>query len=270
MSDDRTITSPQNQRVKDAIKLRDRRQRDKQQRIIIDGGRESLRALDAGVEIVEVYVCETLLHTDEARLAADRLQLANANCWTVTADVFGKLAYGDRGDGVIAVARAQAPSLDDLSVAAGSLVAVLEGIEKPGNVGAILRSADASGVSAVLLADPRTDLYNPNCIRASLGTVFSMPIAITTATAARDWLAERNFHVFAARVDGASDYTQANFRGSSAIILGSEAQGLSDAWRSANIQPIRLPMLGKADSLNVSVTAAVLFYEALRQRTAAS
>lgn len=270
MSDDRTITSPQNQRVKDAIKLRDRRQRDKQQRFIVDGGRETLRALDTGVEIIDAYVCEPLLHTDAARLAADRLRQANANDWTVTADVFEKLAYGDRGDGIIAIARAQTPSLDNLNVAAGSLLAVLEGIEKPGNVGAILRSADAAGVAAVLLADPRTDLYNPNCIRASLGTVFTMPIAVTTAAAARDWLAQRKFQVFAARVDGTADYTQANFRDSSAIILGSEAQGLSDAWRGANVQPIRLPMLGKADSLNVSVTAAVLFYEALRQRTTAN
>jgi TrmH family RNA methyltransferase len=266
MSDDRTITSPQNQRIKDAVKLRDRRQRDKQQRIIIDGGRETLRALEAGINIVDAYLCESLLHTDAARRASDHLRQANVTCWNVTADVFEKLAYGDRGDGVIAVAQTKSPSLDAINIAAGSLVAVLEGIEKPGNVGAILRSADAAGVAAVLLADPQTDLYNPNCIRASLGTVFTMPIAVTTSPDARDWLAERNFQAFAARVDGAVDYTQANFRGSSAIILGSEAQGLSDAWQGATMQPIRLPMLGQADSLNVSVTAAVLFYEALRQR----
>src|SRR5207253_6193372 len=133
-------------------------------------------------------------------------------------------------------------------------------------VGAVLRSADAAGVAAVLITDPRTDLYNPNCIRSSLGTVFSMPIAVSTAVETHDWLVAREFQFFAARVDGAVEYTQANFRGSSAIILGSEAEGLSDTWAGDNVRPIRLPMLGKADSLNVSVTAAVIFYEAVRQR----
>jgi TrmH family RNA methyltransferase len=267
MPDERTITSPQNQRVKDAVKLRDRRQRDKQQRIIIDGGRESLRATDAGLEIIEAYVCEPLLHTGDARRAVQRLSQAGGVLWSVTPAVFEKLSYGDRGDGVIAIARVRTPSLGELSIASGSLIAVLDGIEKPGNVGAILRSADAAGVAAVLIADLRTDLHNPNCIRSSLGTVFTMPIAVSTAVEIHDWLVAREFQIFAARVDGAVEYTQANFRGSSAIILGSEAEGLSDTWAGDNIHPIRLPMLGTADSLNVSVTAAVLFYEALRQRT---
>ena len=146
------------------------------------------------------------------------------------------------------------------------LVAVLEGVEKPGNVGAVLRSADAAGVSALIAADPRTDLYNPNAIRASLGTIFTMPVCEAAGGETIEWLRANGFRIFAARVDGAIPYTEADYRGRSAIVLGSEAAGLSPLWRGDDVQAVRLPMLGAADSLNVSVTAAVLFYEALRQR----
>jgi TrmH family RNA methyltransferase len=147
------------------------------------------------------------------------------------------------------------------------LIAVLEGVEKPGNVGAVLRSADAAGVSAVILADGRTDLYNPNAIRASSGTIFSMPVCEATSSDVLAWLRERGFRIAAARVDGSVPYTKVDYRGPTAIVLGSEATGLSPIWSGNDIQAVRLPMLGAADSLNVSVTAAVLFYEALRQRT---
>ena len=267
MPDERRISSPQNQRIKDAAKLRDRRQRDKQQRILIDGGREVLRALKADVAITEVFCCDELLHTSEAPAALARLKETGAVIWQVTSQVFEKLSYGDRADGLIAIATAKTSTLADLRIAEGSLVAVLEGIEKPGNVGAILRSADAAGVSAVILSDPKTDLFNPNCIRASMGTVFSLPIAVATSDQAKAWLLERKFKLLAARVDGAVDYTAANFRSSTAIILGSESHGLSESWQGVEVQAIRLPMRGLADSLNVSVTAAVLFYEALRQRS---
>ena len=147
-----------------------------------------------------------------------------------------------------------------------ALVAVLEGIEKPGNVGAILRSADAAGVSAVIAVNLATDLFNPNAIRASAGTIFSLPFVATSSESAREWLDERDFQVLATRVDGAINYTEANYTGRTAIVLGSEAQGLSGDWAGDDVNAIKLPMLGVADSLNVSVTAAVLFYEALRQR----
>jgi TrmH family RNA methyltransferase len=146
-------------------------------------------------------------------------------------------------------------------------VAVLEGVEKPGNAGAVLRSADAAGVSAVIVADARTDLFNPNAIRASLGAIFSLPVCEATSADALAWLRQRRFAVFAARVDGAVPYTQADYRGPAAIVLGSEAAGLSPVWTGDDIQAVRLPMLGVVDSLNVSAAAAVLFYEARRQRT---
>jgi TrmH family RNA methyltransferase len=156
--------------------------------------------------------------------------------------------------------------LEDLVLGDDPLVAVLERVEKPGNVGAVLRTADAAGVSALIVADPQTDLYNPNTIRASLGTIFTLPVAQATAEETLSWLRSRRLTVFTARVDATRPYTAADFRGPAAIVLGSEAEGLTSVWSGAEIQAVSLPMRGAADSLNVSATAAVLFYEALRQR----
>jgi len=260
------ITSIQNPRVKDAVRLRDRRHREKQQRILIDGARELRRAIAAGVTLVEAFVCESLCTSEDARQLLQRLPDTKTEILPVNDGVFEKLAFGQRAEGVLGVAEMPHPTLESLAVPKNAVVAVLEGVEKPGNVGAVLRSADAAGVSAVILADPRTDLYNPNTIRASLGTIFSMPVCEAASSDVLQWLRANHFSIFAARVDGSLPYTEVDYRGPSAIVLGSEAEGLSSAWTGKDIQAVRLPMLGAADSLNVSVTAAVLFYEALRQR----
>jgi TrmH family RNA methyltransferase len=147
------------------------------------------------------------------------------------------------------------------------LVVVLEGVEKPGNLGALLRSADAAGVSALVLADSRVDLYNPNAIRASLGTIFSLPVCEAASGEVLAWLQQHELQIFAARVDGSVPYTERDYRGPTAFVLGAEATGLTSAWNAPDITAIHLPMRGIADSLNVSATAAVLFYETLRQRT---
>jgi len=260
------ITSLQNQRVKDAAKLRERRQRDKQQRIVIDGLRELRRAIEAGVELCEVFVCEALCRGDEARQLLDLLASTSAEILPVTPAVFAKLAFGERAEGVLGVAKTPAARLEKLKLGADALVAVVEGIEKPGNLGAVLRSADAAGLSAVIAAGHGVDLYSPNVIRASLGTIFTLPVTTATAEEALQWLAERNFHIFAARVDAAQIYTDVSYTGAAAIVLGSEAEGLSSVWQGENVTPIKLPMCGAADSLNISAAAAILFYEALRQR----
>ena len=260
------ITSPQNPRVKDAVRLRDRRHREKQRRILIDGIRELHRAVGAGVRLVEAFVCESLCQGDEAqRLLAT---LATSGCEVLYASeaVFQKMAFGQRAEGVLGIAELPRPTLESLTLPSNALVAVLEGVEKPGNVGAVLRSADAAGVSAVILADPRTDLYNPNAIRASLGTIFTMRVCEAASGDVLARLRQQKMKMLAARVDGAVPYTEVDYRGPTAILLGSEAEGLSPIWTGDDIQAVRLPMLGAADSLNVSVTAAVLFYEALRQR----
>jgi TrmH family RNA methyltransferase len=263
-----TITSLRNPHVNSAVRLRDRRHRDRQKRILIDGARELARAITAGVRLVEVFVCRPLCQSDDARRVLDLLAGSPARRFDVTEPVFEKLAFGDRTEGVLGVAETPAATLADLSVPDRPLVAVLEGVEKPGNVGAVLRSADGAGVSALIAADPRTDLFNPNAIRASLGTIFRLPVAAAGTAETLAWLRRRKLAIYAARVDAAIPYTEADFRRPAAIVLGSEAEGLSEAWSADDVTAVRLPMLGLVDSLNVSAAAAVLFYEALRQRTA--
>ena len=262
------ITSPHNPRVKDAARLRDRRHREKQGRILIDGARELRRAMDAGVRLVEVFVCEPLCGSDDAQRVLAALAESGCEMWHVSEGVFQKLAFGQRAEGVLGVAATPRPTPLSLALPENALVAVLEGVEKPGNVGAVLRSADAVGVSAVMVADGHTDLYNPNAIRASLGTIFTMPVCEAGSGDVLEWLRKRKYSMVAARVDGAVPYTAVDYRGPTAIVLGSEAAGLSSLWSGADIKAVSLPMLGAADSLNVSVAAAVLFYEALRQRSA--
>jgi TrmH family RNA methyltransferase len=261
-----TITSLQNPRVKDTARLRDRRHRDKQGRILIDGVRELARAVDAGVRMLEIFVCEPLCAADQSQRLLASLPNCGAEIFRVAEPVFEKLSFGHRAEGVLGVAEMPRPTLADLRLPERPLVAVLEGVEKPGNVGAVLRSADAAGVSALVVADARTDLYNPNSVRASLGTIFTMPVCAATRAETLDWLRRHDLAIYAARVDAPMPYTEVDYRGPTAVVLGSEAEGLSAAWTDDDVTPIRLPMLGVADSLNVSAAAAVLFYEALRQR----
>ena len=266
-----TITSVQNPRVKDAARLRDRRHRERQGRFLIDGAREILRALQAGLKLEQLFVCDALCHSDDADQALKQAHSKGVEILPVTPPVFTRLAFGDRAEGILATAATPHSTLADLpALAPDLLVAVLAGMEKPGNIGAVLRTADAAGVSAVILADPQTDLFNPNAIRASLGTIFSLPIATATAAETLAWLREKQCRILTTRVEARLTYSEADYRGPTAIVLGSEAQGLSDAWSGADVVPVRVPMLGIADSLNVSATAAVLFYEAVRQRGALS
>lgn len=262
------ITSRQNARVKEAAKLRDRRSRERQGRFVIDGAREILRAVAAGIDVVEAFVCEALCVDAQAREAATSLGESGAEIATVTDEVFEKLCFGEGRDGLVAVAATPRRGLDQLQLPAAPLVAVIEGVEKPGNVGAVMRSADGAGVDAVIVADPRTDLFNPNTIRASLGTVFGAGVCTATTAETLAWLRGLGVPIYAAKPQAAVDYSAADYRRGAAIVLGSEAEGLSPAWDGAGVTPIALPMRGVADSLNVSATAAVLFYEAQRQRGA--
>ncbi len=265
----RSITSAHNVRIKDAARLRSARQRKKRQHCLIDGVREISRALDGQIRLVDVFVCESPCHGPEYAALLARLGTYHATIWHVTPDVFEKLAFGERAEGVVAVAETPDRTLGQLPTTPGGVVAVLCGLEKPGNVGAILRSADGAGLAAVIVADGGTDLFNPNCIRASLGTIFTQHVAAATTAETLAWLRRHRYQVFAARLDATRDFTTVDFRGNTAIVLGSEAEGLGEAWNADDITAIKLPMHGAADSLNVSATAAVLFYEALRQRTQA-
>ena len=260
------ITSLQNPRVKQTIKLRDRRERRRQELFLIDGVREIGRAIDGRIELVELFVCEELCRDEFSARLLRRVETLGTTQWHVTPAVFERLAFGQRAEGIVAVAKARRTTLDEIALPDCPLVAVLEGVEKPGNVGAAIRSADGAGVSALVVADAATDLYNPNSIRASLGTIFTLPICAASAAEARNWLAARRITIFTARVDADILYTDADLSGPAAIVLGSESGGLSTTWSGEGVIPIRLPMRGAADSLNVSAAAAVLFYEAMRQR----
>lgn len=262
------LSSAANPSVRAAIALRDRRERDRTGQTLVDGARELRRALEAGVPVSEAFVCESLLAGADARAVLDRLDAAGSRVHSLSESLFRKLAFGERLEGVVGVM--QVPSLDlgRLALAGDPLVVVIEGVEKPGNIGAVLRSVDGAGADALIAADPRTDLFNPNVIRASAGTVFSVPIAAASTGATLDWLRDRGLRIVAARVDADRLYTEVDLTGALAIALGAEADGLSDAWTGPGIKAVRLPMLGVADSLNVSVSAAVLLYEARRQRGA--
>jgi RNA methyltransferase, TrmH family len=263
---ERTIKSRQNPLVQAAVRLRDRRERATRGLTLVDGTRELDRALAAGFSVEDAFVCLELAEgaAEEATLAALRRSAVVVR--PVSRAVFDKLAFGDRAEAIVAVVRVPSQTLDNVVLPSAPLVAVVEGVEKPGNLGAILRSADGAGIAALIAADARTDLFNPNAVRASLGTIFSVPLAAASATETLVWLRGRGIRIMAARVDGSVLHTEADLTGPLAIAFGSEAEGLTAAWSAPDIQAVRLPMLGVADSLNVSVAAAVVFYEAHRQR----
>ena len=260
------ITSASNPRIRNAVELRERRHRERRGETIIDGAREVLRAIEAGVAVEEAFVCNPLVRTPDAESARDALAKAGAEIVDVGERAFERLAFGERAEGVIVVVRTPSTDLGGLDLPRDPLVVVVEAVEKPGNLGAILRSADGAGADAIIAADPRTDVFNPNAIRASLGTIFALPLAIAHAADTLDWLAGHGIRSIAARVDAARPYMEANLTGAVAVVLGSEAEGLSETWRDPRVEAVRLPMHGVADSLNVAATAAVLLYEARRQR----
>ena len=260
------ITSRSNPKVRQAASLRNRKQRDSLGQTIVYGVRETARALAAGGEAVRAMACPKLFRGDDPHAVVSQLLEAGCEVLEVTEEVFERIAYGDRLDGLATIFQTRVRSLSELKVPSGSLVAVIEGIEKPGNLGAILRSADGAGVDAIVLVDPVIDLFNPNAIRSSVSTVFKPNIGVASPHQALEWLQGGGFSMWAARPDADQLYSTANFTSPTALLLGNEAEGLTPFWDSVGVQGISLPMLGLADSLNVSTAAAVLFYEACRQR----
>lgn len=261
-----TITSPQNPRIKAVARLRDRRGRTQSDLILIDGRREITRALEGQVAIEELYYCRAVLDGPAVDEVIEPARRRGSAMVEVSEPVLEKISYGNRADGLVAVARRPVKRLADLHLEVRPLVCVAERIEKPGNLGAILRSADAAGIDAVVAADPVTDVYGPNVIRASLGTVFTRPLVEATAAETLDWLRQRGLSIVAATPDGDTSFWQLDMTKPTALVLGAEAAGLSPIWRQADIVQTSIPMRGRADSLNASVTAAVFFYEAMRQR----
>ncbi|MFM8433816.1 MAG: TrmH family RNA methyltransferase [Planctomycetia bacterium] len=270
------ITSPANPRVRAAAGLRDADARRTTGLTLIDGLREISRALAAGIEITEAFLDQEAAH-DPAR--ADVLAALAARQVPTVALArrpFDRIAFGSRNEGIVVVARFAGRGLDAFAAPADRPVLVVEGIEKPGNLGAILRTCDAAGIAGVIACGSGTDPANPAVIRASLGTVFTLPLAVSTTPAAIAWCAGNRRRVVAATPEGRLLWHQARLDGQVAILLGSEAFGISSSWRQAADagtiawDTIRLPMHGIADSLNVAATAAILAYESLRQQTAST
>ncbi|WP_298550974.1 RNA methyltransferase [uncultured Algibacter sp.] len=266
------ITSPQNTYIKQLVQLKDKsRERKKTGTFLIEGVREVSLALEGGYELETVLFYSDLFSeeqlndlTSNVRLSAVETQL---NCIEVSKEVYQKLAYRDTTEGVLAVGKSKTNSLSDLSFETKNpLILIAEAPEKPGNIGAILRTADAANVDAVIIANPKTDLYNPNIIRSSVGCVFTNRIATGNTSEIIDFLKSKNIAVYCAALQASVDYHTQDFKKPTAIVVGTEATGLSDAWLENSTQNIIIPMQGEIDSMNVSVAAGILIFEAKRQR----
>lgn len=259
------ITSLTNPHIKDVVRLWTASHRKESGLTIVEGAREVSRALEGKIAFKEFYICEEFLNSEGKELIA-QLEPA-AEIYDVTSEVFEKISYGERKEGILGVCDTPQRSLADFRIKSNPLIVIIEHVEKPGNIGAILRTCDAAGVDGVIITDAKTDLYNPNVIRASLGTVFTVNAVVSSNEAVLRLLKEKKINICAALPKAKGLYTQMNWVGPFAIVLGSEEEGLSDFWDKNADARVKIPMYGHADSLNVSTSAAILIYEAIRQRT---
>ena len=260
------ITSLQNTRLKALAKLHDAKHRKRERRVLVDGQREILQAFLGGVEIDELWFDPERI--DAERWLSENAQghLSSAVIQPATAEVLERLQYGERSEGMVAVAKLPDCHWDRLKWSTTPLIVVLDGVEKPGNIGAVCRTAAAAGVDAIVLSDCRCEAFNPNAIRSSLGLLFRVPVVVASARETIEKLKQWNIAIYVARVQAAVPPYQADLTKSAALVLGSEAEGLGGDWLAADLHGLRIPMDERVDSLNVSVSAAILMYEALRQR----
>lgn len=260
------ILSSANPRIKNILRLQaNSRDRQSQNLFVIEGYREICRAMVSGIEIRELYVC---LELDKQGRGEEIFNKdIKISVIEVSKAAFTRIAYREGSDGLIALAVPRNLKLKDLKLKLNPLVLVLESVEKPGNLGAIMRTADAAGIDAVIVCDPLTDIYNPNAIRSGVGCIFTRQVVTCSSKEAIEWLKNSRFKIFAAALtEKALIYHQIDFCGPTAIVMGTEATGLSSEWLEKSDSQIIIPMKGIADSMNVSTSAAVLLFEAIRQR----
>ena len=254
------ISSAQNPKVKLLLELQQKSQERRRHGLfVVEGRREIERCIQSGYQVDTLFWCPEIFGMEEPK--ADGARVVQ-----VSADIYNKVAYRGGTEGVIAEVASQQRTLDSLQLQKSPLVVVMEGVEKPGNVGAILRSADAANVDAVIVCDPQCDLYNPNIIRASVGAFFSVPTVACTSEECILWLKTNGIQILTAQLQDSYYYYETDMARPTAIVMGTEATGLTDKWRQAADAHIKIPMLGIGDSLNVSVSAAILMFEAVRQR----
>ena len=265
------ITSAQNAKIKELLALQEKsKERRKKGLFVVEGKREIIHCVEAGYEPHTFFICRDIITEKEldSILGAVEENFCGMTCQIIEIPqhLYDKVAYRGGTEGVIAEMHCKEMALDNLRMKENPLVVVLESVEKPGNLGAVLRSADASGVDAVIVCDPLTDMYNPNLIRSSIGAIFTVPVATATSEEAIAWLKNNGIKIYTAQLQDSEWYYDTDMKGGTAIVMGTEATGLTDVWRKAADAHIKIPMLGRLDSLNVSVSAAILMFEAVRQR----
>ncbi len=292
-----TVTSAQNPKIKELLALQEKAKARREKGLfVVEGRRELGHCIEAGFDVRSVFVCKEIAgekemdeifgyiapsaqrDADIAAAAQHDNDIASAdgtlnrkdgpNIIEVPKELYRKIAYREGTEGIIAEVRVRKRNLEDLDLRENPLIIVLESVEKPGNLGAVLRSADACGVDAVIVCDPATDMYNPNLIRASIGAVFSVQTVAAGSEEVIGWLKSRGIKILTAQLQDSELYYDTDMTCGTAIVMGTEATGLTDIWRRNADAHIRIPMLGRLDSLNVSVSAAILLYEAVRQRSA--
>ena len=273
-----TITSAQNPKIKELLALQEKSRARREKRLfVVEGRRELGHCIDAGFRVRKLFVCREICPEKDLQALLDRMSLSGPAATAgaqdpetilveIPAALYEKAAYRGGTEGVIAEVEYRDRTLDSLILRENPLIAVLESVEKPGNLGAVLRSADAAGADAVIICDPLTDLYNPNLIRSSIGAVFSRQVAVASSTDTIGWLKDRGIRILTAQLQDSEPYYDCDMTCGTAIVMGTESTGLTDIWRKNADACIRIPMLGRLDSLNVSVSAAILLYEAVRQR----
>ena len=267
-----TITSAQNPKIKTLLELQEKsKARRREGLFTVEGARELIHCLSVGYEAHSLFYCPEILAEKDMPEIEQALSAGGNRCnvFSIPRHIYEKVAYRGSTEGVIAELKCKRHTLEELGgIKENPIVVVLESVEKPGNLGAILRSADAAGVDAVIVCDPLTDMYNPNLIRSSIGGIFTVPTAAASSEETIAWLKERGIKIYTAQLQASSWYYDTDMTKGSAIVMGTEATGLTDIWRKAADAHIKIPMLGRLDSLNVSVSAAILMYEAVRQRNA--
>ena len=262
--DETLITSVHNPKVKQLLALQQKvAERRKAGLFVVEGMREVVHCMKAGFDVECVFCCDEVMASKSAMLD---LPLEQTRKVMVSKEVYERIAYRGSTEGIVATIRARRLTLSDLTLRRNPLLIVVESVEKPGNLGAILRSADAAGADALIVCDPLTDLYNPNIIRSSVGAAFTVPTVACTSEECISFLKERNIQILTAQLQDSRLYYDTDMMKPTAIVMGTESTGLTDIWRKAADAHIRIPMLGSIDSLNVSVSAAILLFEAVRQR----
>ncbi len=260
------ITSIQNPLIKNVLLLTEKpRERKDQNLVVVEGSREISLAASSGFVITNLFFCRDMADASLIRELTD-LAGPGSEIIEVSAGVYNRMAYRRDHEGLIALAVPKRLSLDDLILRDNPLILILETVEKPGNLGALLRTADAANLDAVIVCDPQTDIYNPNAIRSSIGCIFAMPTVSTTSEEAIAWLQKSNIRIFGTALTATHYYHETDFKVPSAIVMGSEASGLTQLWLEGADDLVKIPMNGKIDSMNVSASAAVVVFEAMRQR----